>query len=620
MSARAPGGHKARDRGRAELSGRRAVVVSRRGRFSVAEPLFEVGPQLQIAKGSTRVAPGEIALADIGRRGARLLRSLGSPKRARDVLGALLHDRGLAREFSRPVADDAAGAADAAAEQAGERRNLEQLATFTVDPATARDFDDAVSAHQEEDGVRLWIHIADVAAHVRPGTRLDSEAYRRATSTYVPGAVEPMLPEALSNDACSLAPGMSRLAVTAELLVSADGRSRSASFYRSTIRSDARLHYDQLDEIFAGSAAPPEAVAEPLELARGVAAALAERRPRSAVVVSGSEPEFYFDDGNVVAAREVSQTEAHRLIEHLMILCNEQVARLLEKRRIPTLYRVHEQPDPRRVAYMADQLAALDVPTPAVPDELSPTEAGKLAGEASRLVAAEAKRRGHGLQPYTTLVLRALQQACYSERNLGHAGLGSPAYAHFTSPIRRYPDLIAHRCLLAAIGEAEEQPDPSAVRESGVHCSAREREAVRVERDADRVCAAFLLERELFESGWERRFAGEVSGLVGAGAFVRFAGGLADVYEGFLPARLLRGEYFDLNETETALVGQRTGRELRLGDPIEVRVASVEAPRGRVDLVTEAEERKGSKRGRSGARGRSGRGRRSGRPRARGRR
>jgi ribonuclease R len=525
-----------------------------------------------------------MALADIRRGRARLLRELGSPERAGDVLEALLLDRGLRRRFRGAVNGEAEEAAGLAARRGGRRRDLTELATFTVDPATARDFDDAVSAREEEDGVRLWIHIADVAAHVLPGTALDAEAYARANSTYVPGTVEPMLPPALSSDACSLAPGVERLAVTTETLISPDGRASGTSFYRSRIRSDARLHYDELDEIFAGRERPPAPVARQIELTRGVAAALAARRPESAIVVSGSEPEFHFEDGAVVDAHEVSQTEAHRLIEHLMILCNTEVAGLLERRRVPTLYRVHEQPDPQRVAFLVEQLDSLGIPTPPLPDRLSPTEAGELVGAASRRVVAEAERRGHGREAYTTLVLRALKQAYYGERNLGHAGLGAPAYAHFTSPIRRYPDLVAHRGLLSALGESEPAPDPSDVRDAGVHCSAREREATRTERDADAVCAAFLLERELFDSGWEREFEGQVSGVVGAGAFVRFRGDRADVYEGFLPARLLRGERFELNDTETALVGLRSGRELRLGDPVEVGVDAVDAPRRRVDL------------------------------------
>jgi ribonuclease R len=580
------------------------AAVARRGRALVAEPLFEPGPQVALS-GGKRVSAGRMALIDPRRGGGQVVRVLGSPERAADVVEALMLDRGIERGFREPVEAEASAAVSDPPGGGGRRRDLTALPTFTVDPATARDFDDAVSAEAEGDGLRLWIHIADVAAHVRPGTALDTEAYARATSTYVPGTAEPMLPRSLSEEACSLSPGAHRLAVTAEIALSGDGAVRSAAFYRSRVRSDARLNYDQLDEIFAGRSRPPDEVAEPLELARRTAAALAERRRIGTLEVESFEPEFEFDSaGDVVRAHSVPQTEAHRLIEHLMILTNERVAELLERRKVPTLYRVHEQPEPERIERLCEQLAALGVPTPALPDKISPSQAGALANEASRLVAAEARRRGHGAAPLGSLVLRSLKQAYYSHRNLGHAGLGSPAYAHFTSPIRRYPDLIAHRGLLATISQGEGTPDPSEVRDAGPHCSTRERDATRIERDADDVCAAFLLKRELFESGWERDFEGEVAGLVGGGAFVRFAGELADVFEGFMPARLISSEYFDLDETETGLVGRRTGRTIRFGDPVSVRVRAVEAPRGRVDLSpspSEGEQQSGRRRKRAGS-------------------
>lgn len=573
-------------RGRGALYGDHVAVVARRGRLLSAEPIFERGPAVGVDRGGgVRDMEGRIAFVRFGGGRAKVLRQIGRPDVARDVAAALLWEKLGWRGFRNKIEAAAEEAATTARGRGPRRRDLTDLPTFTVDPASARDFDDAVSARREGDGVRLWIHIADVAAHVAPGSPLDTEAAGRANSTYVPGTVEPMLPGALSSDACSLVPGAERLAVTTEIEFGPQGEPRSTGFYRSLIRSDHRLDYDQLDEVFAGSGRAPEHVAEPLAIAREVAAALGERRGEGALVVDSREPEFAFDsEGHVTGAHGVPQTEAHRLIEHLMVCTNEQVATLLEQRRVPAPYRVHEEPDPPRVERLLEQLESLDLPTPPLPHGLGPREAGELTGEASRLVAREAARRGHGRSAYTSLVLRALKQAHYSDRNVGHAGLASSAYCHFTSPIRRYADLVAHRGLLAAVGEGEDAPSRDTVRAAALQCSERERESSRLERDADDVCAAFLLERELFEHGHEERFEGEVSGVIGAGAFVGFGGRLGDVYEGFLPARRLRGERFDLNETETALVGGRTGRALRMGDPVEVTVARVEAHRGRVDL------------------------------------
>ncbi len=568
---------------------RQVAIVGRRGRFLVAEPLFERGAEQVGIAGGVRVRGGEMVV--IERHGARasVVAEIGDPEVARDVSGALIWELHGERGFSAELDGDASDAIAAAERVDPNRRDLTDLDTFTVDPVTARDFDDAVSASVDGDGIRLWIHIADVAAHVRPGSGLDEEAVRRANSVYVPGTVEPMLPPALSADACSLVPGADRLAVTVEVLLAADGEPRSAGFYRSRIRSDERLSYEQLDEFFAGRATPPELIAEPLELARRAAAALRERRRGSALEISTPEPEFEFDsDGGVVRAHAIEQTEAHGLIEQLMICANERVADHCERRGVATIYRVHEPPDPARVADLIGKLAALDVPTPPFPKEISSvssSRAAEIVAEASRLVGIEAERRGHGRAAYTSLVLRSLKPAIYSDRNLGHAGLGSPAYAHFTSPIRRYPDLVAHRALLSTLGAAEVAPERGETRDAAGWCSEREREAMRTERSADDACAAFLLERELFETGPGHPFEGEVSGVIAPGAFVRFGGRLGDVYEGFLPARRLRGERFDLDETETAIVGRRSGKRIRLGDPVTVRVEGIEAPRGRVDLA-----------------------------------
>jgi ribonuclease R len=550
------------------------AVLGKRGRFLVAEPLFGIGPRTAVdARGSRE---GDLVLVGSGKRGARVVRELGRPDVARDVIEGLMIDRGLRRAYARRAADEAEFArAEPYAVDA--RVDMTELPTFTIDPDDARDFDDAISAHREAKGrVRVWVHIADVTAYVRPGGPLDAEAYRRATSVYVPGAVEPMLPEALSNDACSLRPGEERLAVTVELEVEG-AEVRSVVFHRTRVRSDARLTYRQVDAVFAGVARAEEPWAEPLEAAREVALALGE--VRDSLELGSPEPTFDFDsDGHVTGVRHEPQTESHRLIERLMILANEQVAAYLAARKLPTLYRVHERPEPSAVEFLAEQLHSLDIPTPPMPENMTPQQAAEVAAEASRIVAREAgERRAIGI-----LVLRALKQAFYSPRNLGHAGLASLAYAHFTSPIRRYPDVVAHRALLQGLGIDHTSAPAHELDEIGAHTSAAEREAMKIERDADDVALAFLLERTLAETDPARppAFAGEVVGVIDKGAFVRF--GEAG-FEGFLPSRRLRG-WWILNELGTALVAEDSGRRLRIGDPLEVVVERVEAPRGRVDL------------------------------------
>jgi ribonuclease R len=223
------------------------------------------------------------------------------------------------------------------------------------------------------------------------------------------------------------------------------------------------------------------------------------------------------------------------------------------------------------------------VPVPPLPEHLTPQQAGDLVGEASRLVAEHVKRTGRGRRALPSMVLRSLKQAYYSPRNLGHAGLASPRYCHFTSPIRRYPDLVAHRSLLHSLG-LDDAPPPRSneIDDAGEDSSALEREAMLIERDADDICLAFLLERRLFEGGWEQRFEGEVVSLIASGAFVSFGD---EGFQGFLPLRKMRGDWWELNEQETMLEGAESGRRIRLGDPIHVEVSQVDTLRGRVDLV-----------------------------------
>jgi len=322
-------------------------------------------------------------------------------------------------------------------------------------------------------------------------------------------------------------------------------------------------------------------------VARKVAAALGARRAaQSAVELESSEPEFVFDrKGNVTAAEPSEQTESHRLIEHLMIAANEQVASLLDARKVPTLYRVHERPDGPAAQHLIGQLASLGVPTPPVPGgSMTPQQAADVIGSASQMLERWiAGNDGKGRRGLTSLVLRSLKQAYYDNRNLGHSGLQSASYCHFTSPIRRYPDLICHRALLSAVARDGPAPDPGWVAAAGPWTSTRERGAMSIERDADDIALCFILEQRLFEQGSDQVFEGEVVGVIGAGAFVAF--GERGLFDGLLPVRRLRGDWWELNEEATMLVGTRSGRTIRIGDPVSVRVARVDAPRGRVDLL-----------------------------------
>ncbi len=521
-------------------------------------------PVLLDRKGAGDVQPGDLVVVRKGRGRAKVERVLGPASSIEVVLEGLLVEQGELQGFEpyTPPELDVEGRVD-----------LRDRLAFTIDPETAKDFDDALTV--EED--RAFVHIADVSWFVPAGSPLDRGAAGRAFSVYVPGLVSPMLPPELSEELCSLRPNVDRLCVTVEIPLP-EGE---PSFYRSVIRSRERLTYGRAEAILAGRERADGELTAALRRAENLAESLRARRfARGALRVESPEVVFAFDgDGGVERAWRESEPHAHMLVEELMILANECVAGLLAGRRREALYRVHERPEPQSVALLLARLADLGVPTPPAPDQLGPADAAQVAGAASELVTEYTRRAGRGRDAFPALVLQSLKQARYDPRNLGHSGLASTAYCHFTSPIRRYPDLVVHRALLRELGVSEE-PLPGELDDLAAHASQRERHAAKLEYRADELCLAWLLERRLFELGWEATFEGEITGVIPSGLFVRFD----EVFEGYVPARRLPGDYFELNELATALVGRRGGRTYRLGDSIEVRVQDIRRSEGKVEL------------------------------------
>ena len=552
------------------------VEIAKRGKLISGDPYFKAGTPVTLEKrGSNEARPGDLAVVRVGRGRAHLVKVLGEASSVDAVIEGLLIEKGElgAKEPVEQVKPPMEGRVD-----------LRDLTTFTIDPETAKDFDDALSLRGEGDGIRAWVHIADVSAYVRGGSALDRGASGRANSVYVPGRVAPMLPHELADDLCSLRPQVERLCVTVEIPFDGNLQAGEPAFYRSTIRSDARLSYGQAERILAGAeGAPSPEVLEGLRLADRLTQELRRRRfGRGALRITTDEVAFAFDGrGGVESAWNQGEPEAHRLVEELMILANECVAALLAGRRREGMFRIHERPDPQSIGALLGRLAELEVPTPPAPawDEIGPQGAADLAAAIAETVTAYVDKTGRGRRSFPPLVLRSLKQARYDPFNQGHSGLASVAYCHFTSPIRRYADLVQHRALLNELGlESETLPDD--LPELAEHLSVRERESMKVEYLADEICLCWLLEKRLFLDGWEAAFEGEITGLIGAGLFIKFG----EVFEGFLPSRKLSDDRYEPTILGTALVGRRSGRTYRIGDTVKVQVAGIRRAEGKVEL------------------------------------
>ncbi|MEM7422598.1 MAG: VacB/RNase II family 3'-5' exoribonuclease, partial [Pseudomonadota bacterium] len=505
----------------------------------------------------------------------RVITVFGDPSapRAVSLISIVQHD--LPLEFPEDVVAEATEAMPV--EDLGTREDLRHLPLVTIDPSDARDHDDAVCALKDPDpgnpdGHILWVAIADVAHHVRPGTALDAEARKRGNSTYFPDRVVPMLPEALSGDLCSLHQDVDRPCLAVEIVLDARGEKQRHRFCRGLMRSPAALAYEQAQDMMDRGANSPCLTDDPslgspqwgttpfsLDTLRAAYAAAAQARARrqpldlelpERTVVLG-------EDGSVVSVDFKERLEAHRLIEEFMILANVCAAETLETAGAPLLYRVHEEPNPEKLDALRETVSSIGLSL-AKGQVLQTRHLNHLL---------EAARESESAETVSMAVLRAQTQAYYSPKNYGHFGLNLKRYAHFTSPIRRYADLVVHRALIATLDRgnaAGALADGDWLGKTADHISQTERRSMDAERDTtDRYLAAYLSDREGSE------FSGHISGVSRAGAFVKLHETGAD---GLIPIGQLGGEYLELDRDTNTLTGRTTGRVFGLGLRVTVRL------------------------------------------------
>ena len=509
-------------------------------------------------------------------------RRVGSPEELDIGIEQVIASHGLACEFPPSVLEQAEGiSVDVEAElgQNPRRRDLRDLLCITVDPADARDFDDAVGARRLDDGgFELWVHIADVTHYVGWDTPIDNEAKRRTCSVYLADRVLPMLPERLCNDACSLRPGEDRLAMSVRVLLDERGRVTRAKAMRSAIRSRARLSYDQVDALLVGDAGTgiaPE-VAEALEVLNQIRALREKvRYRRGAIDFDTVETKVVLNEkGEPTGVAVRRRTQATGLIEEAMLVANECVAKLLGDSAVVSAYRVHEAPSPEALKATIPPLSEMGVLD-------GETSAGLVAGEPAAIRAALEAAKGTPAEAMANaLLLRAQKRAVYLPDNLGHYALGATAYCHFTSPIRRYPDMVVHRSLKAlldgTLGSREQATVVARLPQLCATCSEMERTADSASRASQRVKLA-----ELYASKVGERFSGVVSGVAGYGLFVMLDETCA---EGLVPIRALGNEWFAYDDVRLTLTGEESGEVWGLGRRVAVEVTGVDVMRGRIDF------------------------------------
>ena len=443
----------------------------------------------------------------------------------------------------------------------------------TIDPDDAKDFDDAICLEKiSPEQWRLWVHIADVSHYVKPGTALDEEARKRGNSTYLVDRVIPMLPEALSNELCSLKPNVDRLTKCVEFLVSADGRVLSTKFHAAVIHSQKRFAYAQVLEILQRAPAD-DPIEQMLHSAHQLAQKIRKHRFKNgSLELDFPETKIRLDENGKILRIEKNENDvSHQLIEEYMLLANEAVATRLMSLRTPAIYRVHEEPDARRLQEYRQDVLAHNVQC----GNLSqPAEVQKLLSKLGTLPIGPALKIGF---------LKSLMRACYSVEPLGHYGLAKKKYTHFTSPIRRYADLVVHRALFDKIAAKE-----SALKEIAEHISVTERNSADAERDSKDVKLFAFLKVQL-ESGEPIKYPALVTDVRNFGFFVDVTG-LA--MSGLVPLSTIEDDFYVFDDRRRNLVGRRTRRVIKLGDKLTVQVAKVDSFKKQVDFCLAVEERK----------------------------
>ncbi|MHA1599649.1 MAG: ribonuclease R [Alphaproteobacteria bacterium] len=543
--------------------------------------------------------PGELVLAEVRPgpprarqrearlREVRVLERLGPVGDARNLSLIAIHEHELPVDFPPEALAEAEAAK---AMPLGARTDLRTLPLITIDGADARDFDDAIWAEADTgkrnpNGWHIMVAIADVAAYVRPGSALDRAAFDRGTSAYFPDRVVPMLPEALSNGWCSLKPNEDRPCLVAEMWLDAEGSLRKHRFHRALMRSAARLTYEQVQAAHDGH---PDTLTEPLRetvlapLYGAYEALLKARETRGTLDLDLPERRVVMAaDGTVAAIEARERLDSHRLIEEFMIAANVAAAERLEALRQPCMYRVHDQPDPVKIEALRQILDSLGVRL-AKGQNIRPRVLNQILHKV---------RQSPAAHMVNMLVLRSQSQAVYSPANIGHFGLALTRYAHFTSPIRRYADLLVHRAMIRGLGLGKDGLPPDAdgrFTEIGEHISATERRAAVAERDAtDRFTAAFL------QGKIGTIFAGAINGVTRFGLFVTLDDSGAD---GLVPMSLLPDDFYDHVEAQHALIGRRWGRVFRLGERVQIRLREAEPVTGGLILeLIESDDQTGGK-------------------------